>query len=175
MQAIVFAAQCHKNQVRKYHGEPYILHPIRVMETVQKECRCVCDLTLAAAVLHDVVEDCGVTVAEIRDRFGEDVAGWVDELTDKSTPADGNRAARKKIDNLRLADASATAQNIKLADILDNCEDIARSDPDFAKVYIREKLATIACLNSSNFGFRKKVLTRLTELLDGLSAAKAEA
>ena len=65
------------------------------------------------------------------------------------------------------------AQNIKLADISDNCFDIAKNDPDFAKVYIREKLETIEVLGEANFTFKRAVATQLRQLLDELCAETA--
>lgn len=74
-----FAAEKHTQQ-RKYTNEPYIVHPRAVRDlvaTVPHD-----DAMLAAALLHDVEEDCGVTNAEIRLRFGDDVADLVSQLTD---------------------------------------------------------------------------------------------
>ena len=70
--------------------------------------------------------------------FGSVVASLVKDLTDVSKPSDGNREARKTIDRLHTADASADAQFIKCADIMDNAWDIADNDPSFWRVYQRE-------------------------------------
>lgn len=168
--ALLFAHECHKDQKRKYTGEPYIKHPLRVMASIQRHTKCVDDEVLAAAVLHDVVEDCGIQVSEIRQRFGDNVAQWVDELTDKSKPSDGNRKTRKAIDNARLSHVSMVAQNIKLADILDNCFDIALHDKDFARVYVREKLETVSVLTAAHFQFRVDVVTHLERLVVELAS-----
>ncbi|TCW37803.1 RelA/SpoT family protein [Laceyella sacchari] len=76
--AYEFADEAHKGQYRK-SGEPYILHPIAVAEILA-------DLrmdvpTLIAALLHDVVEDTGVTLEEIEERFGSAVRHLVDGVT----------------------------------------------------------------------------------------------
>jgi GTP pyrophosphokinase len=73
-----YAEKAHDGQLRK-SGEPYILHPIAVTEILM-------DLhmdssTLIAGLLHDVVEDTGVTLAQINEEFGETVASLVDGLT----------------------------------------------------------------------------------------------
>lgn len=130
-----FAATKHAWQVRKYTGAPYIIHPFQVMLMVKSVEHT--EEMLAAAWLHDVVEDCGVELDEIQDRFGNTVAQYVDELTDKPSPA--NRAERKRQQRIALAMASPEAKTIKIADLIDNTSDIAQHDRDFARVYLREK------------------------------------
>ncbi len=76
--AFEFAAECHEGQTRRT-GDPYITHPIAVTELVAG-----LELdqhALAAALLHDVQEDCGIPNERIRERFGDDVARLVDGLT----------------------------------------------------------------------------------------------
>ena len=137
--ARVFATAAHAavKQVRKYTNEDYIVHPAAVVEIVNsvphsKE-------MVAAAWLHDVVEDTGVSLDLVRDEFGDTVADLVFWLTDHSKPEDGNRATRKAIDRTRIAVAPMDAQTIKLADLIDNTLTIEARDPDFYRVYRREK------------------------------------
>ena len=70
--AIQFATEAHEGQIRKYTGEPYIVHPLAVMETVSTVEHT--DEMLMAAVLHDTVEDCDVTLDDIVSHFGPIVA-----------------------------------------------------------------------------------------------------
>lgn len=137
--ADVFAAAAHASidQRRKYTGDPYIVHPRRVAQTVKETGAR--DEAVAAALLHDVVEDTQVTLEEIRAEFGEDVAALVEMVTDVSRPEDGNRKVRKAMDRDHLALASADGQTIKLADLIDNTASITQHDPDFARVYMHEK------------------------------------
>ena len=133
-----FAILAHEGQVRKYTHVPYIVHPVEVMEivrTVKHD-----DTMLAAALLHDVVEDTDCTIDDIRAEFGENVASLVADLTDVSKPDDGNREVRKAKDRAHLASASAAAQTVKIADLISNSLDIMKHDPAFAKIYIAEKL-----------------------------------
>ena len=132
-----FATKAHSGQVRKYTGEPYINHPKEVADIVSS----VTDdrNMIAAAWLHDVVEDCGISIEEIRTVFGDDVCYLVESLTDVSTKSDGNRAARKAIDRAHIARSSVRAKTIKLADLISNTSSIVNHDPEFAKVYLREK------------------------------------
>lgn len=122
---------------RKYTGESYIIHPIRVMLLVKKGGHT--DKMLSAAILHDSVEDCKtVRILEICRKFGIEVATLVEELTDISRPEDGNRAIRKEIDRKHIAKSSPQAQAIKLADLIDNAQDIVIHDENFARIYLRE-------------------------------------
>lgn len=139
-EARAFAIERHTaiNHVRKYTGAPYTVHLERVAAFVE-----VFDGTtdmIAAAWLHDVVEDTPTTLEEIRVRFGEVVADLVRGLTDVYVdPEHGNRAARKAKEAERLGNESAQIQTIKLADLIDNTHDIAEHDPKFAKTYLLEK------------------------------------
>lgn len=139
-----FARVAHGEQKRKYTGAPYIEHPIEVAQIVRSVTR---DAdVIAAAMLHDVVEDTPVTLGQIRDRFGDRVAAFVSEVTDVSRPQDGNRATRKAMDRDHLAKASPQGQTIKLADLISNAGSILEQDRDFATVYIREKRALLEVL-----------------------------
>jgi len=131
-----FAIEAHTGQVRKYTGLPYVTHTEEVAQIVDnyngsKE-------MIAAALLHDTVEDTSVTIQDIVKEFGTPTATLVQWLTDTSRPEDGNRATRKAIDRDRLAQAPAAAQLIKAADMISNGRDIMKHDPNFAKTYIAE-------------------------------------
>ena len=91
--AKMLAGKAHEGQTRKYTGLPYIVHPIEVATIVQTVEHT--DDMIAAALLHDVVEDCDYTVADIAKEVSPAVAKLVDGLTDVSKPEDGNRKARK--------------------------------------------------------------------------------
>lgn len=124
-------------QLRKYTNEPYIVHPFEVASIVATVPHT--EEMLAAAWLHDVVEDTGVTLDQVHLMFGADVAKLVFWLTDASKPEDGNRATRKAIDRAHMAAAPAEAQTVKLADLISNTKSIMAHDEAFAKVYLEEK------------------------------------
>lgn len=135
-----FAAKCHITQTRKYTGVPY-------MEHLRRVARKVCELDgakpvhIAAALLHDVVEDCpGITIQMLSDKFGVDVAALVRELTNQSKATGGPRAERKKIDRERLANASKWAKKIKLIDRADNLWEMDGASDDFKTLYANESL-----------------------------------
>jgi len=136
--ARVYATEAHQriNHRRKYNNEPYHVH----LSAVAKLVAGVTDdeEMIAAAWLHDTVEDTEATLEDIEAAFGVPVAELVEELTDVSKPGDGNRVQRKQIDRRHLAQASKRAKTVKLADLVDNCKDITRHDPRFAQVYLSE-------------------------------------
>lgn len=136
--AELFAAAAHTavGQFRKYTGEPYYVHPREVAAIVQAAGGD--DAQVMAAHLHDVVEDTAITLEQIRFFFDGDVAALVEDLTDVSLPADGNRAERKAIDREHTAQASLRAKMIKLADVISNTRSIREHDQKFAKVYLEE-------------------------------------
>ena len=145
-----FAIQSHQriDQRRKYTGQPYEVHLKSVAELVRE----VCDdpEMIAAAWLHDTVEDTPVTLDEIERRFGAGVEQLVAELTDVSNPGDGNRARRKAIDCTHIAQASARAKTVKLADLIDNCRDICKHDVRFARVFVPEIVALLQVLDDGD-------------------------
>lgn len=143
--AVHIAETAHAGQVRKYTGMPYIIHPIRVgmIYAHMLGARPLKGSAGAACLLHDVLEDTDVSENLLRLLLNNDAVDLVVELTDKSKPEDGNRAKRKEIDRLRLWAASADAQEIKCCDMIENSVSIIKHDPDFARVYTKEKKALL--------------------------------
>jgi (p)ppGpp synthase/HD superfamily hydrolase len=137
--AKVFATAAHAavGQTRKYTGEPYVVHPMEVASLVESVGGT--EAMVAAALLHDVLEDTGVTVDVLEEQFGSEVADLVLWLTDVSKPDDGNRSTRKALDRQHSAAAPAAAQTVKVADLISNTRSIVAHDPGFAKVYLEEK------------------------------------
>ena len=114
--ASTFAAKAHAGQTRKATGMPYIIHPVSVV-TILMDHGVMDEVTLTAAVLHDVVEDTEATIEVIERRFGDKVAEIVAALT---KPEDGSRDERKAAALVLVAGGPAEAKAIKMADRLDN-------------------------------------------------------
>jgi (p)ppGpp synthase/HD superfamily hydrolase len=150
-QVYAMAAHASVKQVRKYTGEPYIVHPAEVAKIVAGVPGATPDM-VAAAWLHDVVEDTGCTFTDIHMAFGIDIATLVGWLTDVSKPEDGNRAHRKAMDRAHTADAPAEAQTIKLADLISNSRSIMAHDPAFARTYLEEKRLMLAVMTRGDRG-----------------------
>lgn len=153
------AGKAHEGQFRKYSGMPYIVHPIEVATILQTVPHT--EAMVAAALLHDVVEDTDYTVDDIAVLIDPEVAKLVEGLTDISKPEDGNRKARKAIDREFLSKQSAEVQTIKYADIISNTQDIRVNDPSFAKVYIEEMKLLLDVLDKGDatlFGKAKEIV-----------------
>ena len=125
--AIVFAVRAHAGTERRGKGFPYIVHPLEAMEIVAT-------MTpdqelLAAAALHDTVEDTDVTIEQIQTEFGDRVAELVAIESDEphqSRDSIENWRARKQTAIDRLARASRDAKIVALGDKLSNMRAIAR-------------------------------------------------
>ena len=148
--AQIFAHAAHGaiGQRRKYTHGPYIGHPAAVAALAEEAG--MSSATIAAAWLHDVVEDTEISAGDIERWFGPDVAQLVLEVTDVSRPEDGNRATRKEIDRMHLAKSSYEGASIKLADLIDNTSSIVENDPSFAKIYLQEKRELLDVLGHGN-------------------------
>lgn len=144
-----FAKERHAGQTRRYTGEPYLNHLTAVAALVRQVGGD--DDVVSAAILHDVLEDTATTAAELREIFGDRVADLVVELTDHfPAGSGGNRRERKEKEAARLAAASADAQTIKVADLMDNTRSIMSHDPNFARVYLTEKSNLLDVLTKAN-------------------------
>lgn len=111
--AIAFAALSHRAQ-RDKAGAPYILHPLRVMASLGREAS---ENERIAAMLHDVVEDCGVELRDLRDiGFDEEVVAAVDALTKRPEEKDDYMRA------IRRVALNPIARRVKIADLTDNMD-----------------------------------------------------
>ena len=137
-EAYKFAEKCHSGQLRKT-GDPYIIHPVFTaiyLSNMKMDWE-----TISAALLHDVIEDCGVTFEEIEKLFGRDVAGLVDGVTklptlkisSKNTNfSTNNEISRAATIRKLLISTSEDARVIliKLADRLHNMETLHALDKE---------------------------------------------
>lgn len=126
-QAIVFATEAHKGQFRKGTQAPYILHPLEaaaIVSTMTED-----EEILAAAVLHDVVEDTGTTIEEIREIFGKNVAEYVSAESEnkrENLSAESTWKIRKRETLEHLKTAPKEIKMITLGDKLSNIRAIYR-------------------------------------------------
>jgi guanosine-3',5'-bis(diphosphate) 3'-pyrophosphohydrolase len=127
VRAAAFAAHRHGHQKRKGKDKlPYITHPLEVARILIEEAGEDDPAVIAAAILHDTVEDAGVTVAELTERFGGDVAAVVLELTDdKLLP----KEERKRLQIVNARGKSVRAAKVKMADKIANLRDVANDPP----------------------------------------------
>ena len=120
--AMAFAMEAHEGQERRKSLLPYVTHPISVYGIVKKykESKNIEEI-LAAAILHDVMEDCGVSRTELEEKFGPMVTGLVEELTNNEEEKE--KLGKEEYIKQKLLVLSNYALVIKLADILDNASD----------------------------------------------------
>lgn len=172
-----YADKAHGDQMRKYTPERYIVHPVRVMETcLQYDSRLP---VLAAALLHDVLEDTPVTEAEMLDflltlmnpKDAKRTLELVIEMTDvyiRSAYPRLNRKERKQKELERIATTSQDAQTIKYADILDNSTEMAAMDEGFAPRYLKECLAILKVADKGDKTLYGRVMKAVREELKQL-------
>jgi myo-inositol-1(or 4)-monophosphatase len=125
--AIVFAVHAHAGTERRGKGFPYIVHPMEAVEIVATMTRD--QELLAAAALHDTVEDTDTTVEQIREEFGDRIATLVASESDtmpEGVSEEDSWHARKQAAIDRLARASHDAKMVALGDKLSNMRAIAR-------------------------------------------------
>jgi guanosine-3',5'-bis(diphosphate) 3'-pyrophosphohydrolase len=177
-----FADRAHGDQRRKYSSERYIFHPMRVMES----CRDYTDddAVLAAALLHDVLEDTKVTREEMLEflqsimpaatatRTFDLVVELTDVYTKKNYPG-LNRRARKLKEADRLSKISADAQTVKYADIIDNVTNIFVNDPDFAVVFIQEGRTALRKMEKGDQELFDKAMRMIDDCLDLMNEHEA--
>ena len=149
--AVEVATKAHEGQLRKT-GEPYIIHPLAVKKILEDWN--MDDDTVIAGILHDTVEDTDLTLKDIKEQFGKDVAFLVDGVTKLSKARSGMKNLESYLpetsDNL-LKLLIATGQDvrvliIKLADRLHNLRTLSALPPDKQKKIARESLDVFAPL-----------------------------
>ena len=151
--AFKFAEKCHKGQLRKT-GDPYIIHPIYTaiyLANMRMDCQ-----TISAALMHDVIEDCGVEYEVIEDLFGKEVAGLVDGVTklptlkisSKNNLSSSSQIARAATIRKLLVATSEDARVIliKLADRLHNMETLHALDEESISRIAQETMEIFAPL-----------------------------
>lgn len=148
-EAMIFAREAHKDQKRKYTGNPYSDHLAEVAGIAVTACPSNLrpDVMVAVAWLHDSVEDQGVVIETLSEKFGVEIARAVMFLSDTET---GNRTERKAAARVRLAGAWDWVQTIKVADLISNTASIVQHDSKFALVYLEEKRLLLDVLTKAD-------------------------
>lgn len=162
------AAHASINQIRKYSGEPYIVHPEAVCKILEQAGETDVNV-LAAALLHDVVEDVAPLNKEYdRDQilrhFGPEVDLYVWHLTDiytKENYPELNREERKMREAVRIGLISEGAIKVKLADLIHNTMDIMKNDPGFGRVYLKEKRRILDAIHPRTIDCKDPILLTL--------------
>lgn len=169
-----YADKAHGKQQRKYTPDRYIVHPVRVMELCRRQAAGL--PVLAAALLHDVLEDTPVTEESLqkflqsvmKEAEAAETLRLVVELTDVYTRQRHprwNRKKRKAKEAARIQKTSADAQTVKYADIIDNCREIVEHDPDFAKLFLCECKNLLTRMPDGNAALRQEAVETVNRCL----------
>lgn len=163
--AFAFGAQTHATQVRRYDNIPYFYHPVEVANTLDHwfgnhhdnlaNDFMIGEDVMIAALLHDVVEDQGVSYTTIERFFGPRVRDYVFYLSDPVLPEMGNRATRKDLSRLLLSHAPLEVKLIKAADIKSNAISIMANDTKFAVTYVAEVSETLETMFPSAYVYAR--------------------
>lgn len=157
--ALRFATEQHEGQVRKDGKTPYIEHPKAVMAIVRDEFGVDDPHVLAAALLHDTIEDTNADYDEIKERFGRRVADWVAVLTKDNRLPD---ARRERAYFKALAKAPLQARLCKIADSLHNLRDSAKAA---RKTKSKQKARTLLSIYKTDRRLAKPLAILRRELL----------
>ena len=160
-EAMMFARDAHNVQRRKYTGNPYVDHLAEVAGIIATVVSAPSAVSagemIATAWLHDCVEDCGVSLQAIEDKFGTTVAIGVSGLSDVEQ---GNRAERKAASRERLSMCSGWIQTIKCADLISNTSSIVQHDPKFAVTYLEEKRLLLEVMTKADPRLRQLAMNQ---------------
>jgi len=127
LKAVAFSSWKHRDQRRKDATRtPYVNHPVALAEVLWFEGKVRDASAIAAALLHDTIEDTDTTVEEIKGAFGATVAGVVMEVTDTKWLG---KTARKRLQIVKAHKSSERAKLVKLADKICNLRDITAHPP----------------------------------------------
>ncbi|HEX2313287.1 MAG TPA: HD domain-containing protein [Thermomonospora sp.] len=142
--AVAAAVRWHGDQKRPT-GAPYVEHLLEALEVLVRGVGVTDADTLAAAVLHDVVEDTDATVSDVEAEFGPVVAELVDWVTKPPASGQGRQAKRaaKTAYLRRLREAPPEAIRVKLADRVSNVQTLDRMPPDFQRRYYLETVTYV--------------------------------
>ncbi len=142
--ALKYATKKHEGQYRKSKEQkPYIIHPINVANLLRKYKQShKIETLVAAAYLHDTIEDTDTTFYELVDKFGIEIAALVREVsTDKDLK---NEIGKAKYLAIKMKNMSNWALDIKLCDRLDNISSLVDVDKEFRNRYIKETLYIVS-------------------------------
>lgn len=155
-----FAHKAHKGQKRKGNEQPYIEHPISVMLTINRLKKSSNPYALgAAALLHDTVEDCNITLEQIAKEFGFTIAAMVEELTLDKTKY--KTIGKSQYLAQEMLDMSSYSLALKLSDRYNNCLDMSGMDKSFKKKYKEETRYILSKLKKRKLTKTHKKLIKL--------------
>lgn len=165
--AAQMATAAHQGQQRKYTGRDYIEHPYRVAMRVAARPDATEEM-VAAALLHDTLEDTTLTLKDLIEAFGQKVAQMVWDLTNpsKSHP-EMNRAQRKEMDRVHLGETDWQVKTIKLLDRIDNLREMDGAPSEFKKRYAKESALLADAIGQVDPALRQELLDAAMKIAGG--------
>lgn len=162
---MTLARERHAQQLRKYTGDPYVIHCGEVaalaMSAYGGQSNWLCYVGCLGWG-HDLIEDTDTTHKELTLMFGSTIADGILMLSDLE---EGNRKERKEAARIRLSHAPPSVQSVKVADLISNTSSIVKHDIDFARVYIKEKQAMLGVLTKAHPDLRAIAQAQIDESL----------
>jgi (p)ppGpp synthase/HD superfamily hydrolase len=152
-----YAKEKHHNQFRKFGNIPYVNHPIKVAEMVKKHTDD--KEVIAAAYLHDVLEDTPTTYDEILGIFGKKIADLVQELTNDEYMK--KKMGKRKYLTLKINNLSEEARLIKFFDRLDNVRDLNKSNKSFASYYANNTNYILRNISVNLLDIEKEIINKI--------------
>jgi guanosine-3',5'-bis(diphosphate) 3'-pyrophosphohydrolase len=171
-EAVAFAA-CQHGEQRRATGAPYTEHLLETLEVLVRGAGVTDTGVLAAAVLHDVVEDTRCTQAELEARFGRRVANLVGWVTIPPAAPGQDRAEAKREYLRRLRSAPRDAILVKLADRASNVQTLRNLPPERQRAYYAQTVEYIVPLADGEPWFRYWYASWRAEFADLAAAAPA--
>ena len=163
LEALAFSAARHRHQKRKGRlASPYINHPIEVALIIVREGGVTTAPVLTAALLHDTIEDTDTTAAELAERFGEEVASIVLEVSDDPALP---KAEQRRRQEAGAASLSYGARIIRIADKTANVRDLVDDPPSTWGVRLRREYLE----------WTRRVVDRCRGTIEGLERAYDDA
>jgi len=163
LEAASFAARAHRHQLRKDGLTPYAAHPFRVCLIVRHVFGIDNPEFLAAALLHDTIEDTTTDFDDLDERFGARVAGWVAALSKDTRLPDAEREAAYLA---TLAAAEPAVKVAKLADVFDNLTDSRHLAPLARQRTAERSRNYLAALDSNLPDIARRPMEMVRQLLD---------
>ncbi|MCL2484277.1 MAG: HD domain-containing protein [Firmicutes bacterium] len=162
--ALYFAKIKHEGQTRQ-GGEPYVTHPIRVAEIIKenKVGAKYHDELIAAALLHDTMEDTETSYQELKRNFGEMVASLVLELTDPKYTQ--RYLGKKEYMTKKMGQMTSYVLTLKLADRLDNLRDMKNATEEFRQRQLTDTRYILENLDVEYTNSQQKLVALVREEL----------
>lgn len=157
MAAAALARDAHQGQTRKYNGTPYVRHPARVAARVALMPGSTEEM-VAAAFLHDVVEDTTVRPSEIAQATSQAVAEMVVWMTNPSKGSKLSRAERKAMDREHLSKAPREVKIIKMLDRIDNLSEMDGAQGSFVALYVNESILLAEVVGDADSDLQKELI-----------------